>query len=296
MKKVTIIITIIISIFIFINQISGAENTNYYIEANDPTTVQLEMLVLRRNLGKALYSFLYADISFQIALVGGNCLGWPNSHDPTAPDGDTGRGITDWNAHRDHVLNGNGFDTGAKFVFDRLNTLEGHMSASIRYDLYLHISNIIDYYKRFKESDSISLEEVEGINILEIPGYKREEEVSLYDLEKKKIPIIAEVQILSSYFRFSGNEATVLISTDENSNESPLIINVKNAIGYTQRPVSVLVFPEVEPRVFPGNPPEKLMVYKIKIIFNGPITEPGDSINLTLCQVGLKYIKVRRDI
>lgn len=96
------------------------------------------------------YARLYADVSVTIANAGISHAGWKDSFDRTAPAGDDGRGITNWQAHYKHALSKSNRQSVHDYVRMRLQNLQKTIPVHAYAQLYADVSVRIAELGRYK--------------------------------------------------------------------------------------------------------------------------------------------------
>ena len=123
--------------------LSAVANAFWKTGAGGSSPIADRINALRPKLSVDDYARLYADLSVLIAGYGAQ-VGWPNGPDTTAPSDDTGRGVTDWEAHHQHgVVYPGGL---ANLVGGRMMALQAALNADAYSQLAARVSEKIEQF------------------------------------------------------------------------------------------------------------------------------------------------------
>ena len=86
------------------------------------------------------FAQLYADLSMAVAAVGRAQLGWVDGQDPSGPSNDSGRGISDGQAHYGYALASQGRATVPALIQERMRVIQENVSAEQYANLYAAVS------------------------------------------------------------------------------------------------------------------------------------------------------------
>ena len=110
---------------------------------NAHALVGARIATLKSCLGKDAYARIYADLSILVGQYGRAHGGWVDGSDPAVPHDDGGRGISNWDAHRDYVTVGIGYGNANTLVANRLQTLSASIAREVYARLYADVSVLI---------------------------------------------------------------------------------------------------------------------------------------------------------
>jgi hypothetical protein len=112
--------------------------------------VKDRVTALKGAMTRGTYARMYADLTYWIASYGIKYAGWVNGSDAAAPPDDGNRGLFNWDAHYNYVMNTGGYDTANKLIGDRLATLSHAISPDDYARLYADCSVLIVNYSRMR--------------------------------------------------------------------------------------------------------------------------------------------------